>query len=104
MYAVVQIGSAQYKVSEGDQICVDRLSVAEGEDFALDKVLMFAKDGDIRVGTPYIKDAKVTTNVLRHTKGKKVTTLKYRRTKDSATKTGHREKLTDLSVVKIDIL
>ena len=101
MYAVVEIKNAQFKVAEGDTINTDLLEDKAGSSITLDKVLMFANDKDIRVGKPYLKDVKVEATVVDHIKGKKVTTFKYRSTKDSATKTGNRIKLTALSINKI---
>ena len=101
MYAVVQIGNWQFKVAEGDTINTDRLQDEAGKDITLDQVLLVAKDKDIKVGQPYVKGAKVTAKVVKHRKGKKVTTLKYRSKKNSATKTGHREHLTELNITKI---
>ncbi|MFT5386986.1 MAG: large subunit ribosomal protein L21 [Candidatus Omnitrophota bacterium] len=103
MYAVVEIKNAQFKVAEGDTINTDLLEDKAGSKITLDKVLVFANDKDIRVGKPYLKDVKVEATVVDHIKGKKVTTLKYRSTKDSATKTGNRIKLTALSINKIKV-
>lgn len=102
MYAVVQIGNSQYKVAEGDTINTHRLSEELGKKVTFDKVVLVAKDKDIRVGQPYVKGAKVTAEVIDHVKGKKVTTLKYLSTKDSSRKSGNRAKLTALNITKID--
>ncbi|VAW12182.1 hypothetical protein MNBD_BACTEROID05-1259 [hydrothermal vent metagenome] len=101
MYAVIQIGSSQFKVSEGDVIHSKRMKEEVGSDIVLDQVLLFAKDSDIRVGQPILKDVTVKAKVIDQFSGTKVTSLKYRRTKDSACKTGHREKLTALNIEKI---
>ncbi|MCA9406085.1 MAG: 50S ribosomal protein L21 [Candidatus Omnitrophica bacterium] len=101
MYAVIQIGSSQFKVAEGDVIHADRVSVEEGKDIQCDKVLLFAKGKDVRVGQPYLKDVKVTAKVVKHTRGEKVVSFKYRRRKDSARKIGHRDDLSELNITKI---
>jgi len=101
MYAVIQLGTSQYKVSEGDLIEVDRMDQKEGKSLMLDKVLMFAKGTDVRIGQPLLKDVKVTAKVVSSNSGKKVTTLKYRRCKNSATRSGQRPKLTALNIMKI---
>ena len=101
MYAVVQIGSYQYKVSEGDTIDANRLEGQEGHEITFDKVLMFAKGNDIRIGQPYLKDVKVSAKILKHTLGNKVIAFKFRRRKNSATKRGHRQRLTALNITKI---
>jgi len=101
MYAVVEIDSAQYKVSEGDTIDVNRLKDDTGKSVTLDKVLLFAKGSDVRVGQPYLKDVKVTAKVVEQPLGDKVIAFKYRLRKDSKSKKGHRQKLTSLNITKI---
>ncbi|MGE0269007.1 MAG: 50S ribosomal protein L21 [Candidatus Omnitrophota bacterium] len=101
MFAVVQIGSAQFKVSEGDVISADKFSESEGKEVILDKVLVFAKDSDVRIGQPFLKDVKVKAKILRHLSDDKVVAFKYRIRKNSASKIGHRQKLTSLSITQI---
>ncbi len=101
MFAVVQIGSAQYKVAEGDIIDADRFQEDEGKSITLDKVLVFAKGSEVRIGQPYLKNVKVQAKVVRHLLDDKVTAFKYRKRKDSASKIGHRQRLTALSIEKI---
>ncbi len=101
MYAIIQIGSSQFKVSEGDIINADRMDKEGGQSITLDKVLMFAKESDIRVGQPYVKDVKVEAKIVKDVLGDKVTAFKYRRRKNSASKIGHRQKYTALNITKI---
>jgi len=101
MFAIVQVGSAQYKVSEGDLIEANRLGEEKGKTIKLDKVLLFSKDSDVRVGKPYLSDVDVAAEVVEDTLGDKVIAFKFRRRKNYAKKTGHRQKLTALKIVKI---
>ena len=101
MYAVVQIGGTQYKVSEGDVINITRLPDSQGSEVTLDQILLLANGADVRVGQPYLKDVKVTARVARHAQGPKVRAFKFRRRKDSSTIKGHRQKLTVLNITKI---
>jgi large subunit ribosomal protein L21 len=101
MYAVVQVGSSQFKINEGDEIDADRMEDEKGKDFNLPKVLMFVKDDDIRIGRPFLEDVKVTAKVVKHRSDKKVIAFKYRRRKNSSSKTGHRQKFTVLNITKI---
>ena len=101
MYAIVQIGGAQYKVSEGDMIDADRIKEDEGKDITIEKVLMLSDGKKVRIGQPYLEDVKVTAKVVKQTTGIKVKTMKYRLRKDSSTRSGHREKLTSLNILKI---
>ncbi|HBG61046.1 MAG: 50S ribosomal protein L21 [Omnitrophica WOR_2 bacterium GWF2_38_59] len=101
MYAIVQLGSAQFKVGEGDFIDANRIKEKEGETLVFDKVLAFANGADIRIGQPYLTDVKVEAKVIKQTQGDKVISFKYRVKKDSAKKTGHRQQLTALNITKI---
>ena len=101
MYAVVQIGATQFKISEGDMIDTDRLLQEPGKNVMLDKVLLFAKGTDVRVGQPYLKDVEVTAEVVKHDRGKKKIAFKYRRRKNSSSKIGHRQNQTVLNITKI---
>ena len=102
MYAVIQLGSNQYKVSEGDRIEVQKLTVSQDKKMTLDKVLLFANGKDVRIGLPYLKDVKVSAVVEGQQLGDKTFSFKFRRRKGSTVKKGHRHKLTALTVTKIE--
>ena len=101
MFAVVQVGSLQYKISEGDTIEAFRLEEEEGKSITLDKVLLFANGDDVRIGRPYLKDVKITAEVVDHPLDNKVIAFKFRRRKNSARIRGHRQKLTSLHIKRI---
>ena len=69
MYAIVETGGKQYKVTEGDIIRVEKLAAEAGEKVELDKVLVLGEGADIKVGTPYIEGAKVVGEVVENGKG-----------------------------------
>ncbi|OQX45194.1 MAG: 50S ribosomal protein L21, partial [Candidatus Sedimenticola endophacoides] len=71
MYAVIQTGGKQYRVSEGDTLKVEKLGAEAGASVDLDKVLMVADGEDIKIGTPYVDGGKVTATVKSHGRGKK---------------------------------
>ena len=102
MFAIVQLGSLQYKVSEGDVIESQLLDEEKGKSIALDQVLLFSNDSDVRVGRPFLKDVEVTAEVVRQHRGEKVLSFKYRRRKNSSWKKGHRQELTSLRITKIN--
>ena len=103
MYAIIQIGSSQIKVSEGDVISTHRVKEEAGKNVTIDKILLFAKGADIRIGQPYLKDVKITAKVVGHDLGEKLVAYKYRRRKNSASKIGHRQKLSTLNITKISV-
>lgn len=103
MYAVVETGGKQYKVTKNDIFCVERLTCKEGHDIKLDRVL-FAKDGNsVHVGNPYIKGSTVICTSLGETRQPKVVAFKYKRRKSEKKTIGHRQSATKLKVKEITI-
>ncbi|MBL3528031.1 MAG: 50S ribosomal protein L21 [gamma proteobacterium endosymbiont of Lamellibrachia anaximandri] len=101
MYAVIQTGGKQYRVSEGDTVKVEKLDADQGASVELDKVLMVADGEDIKVGTPYVDGGRVTATVKSHGRGKKVKIIKFRRRKHHMKRQGHRQWYTELQVTGI---
>ena len=101
MYAIIEVGAKQYTVKKGDIIEVEKQAVKEGKDITLNKVLLVSKAQKVEAGEPYVKDAKVEAVVLKHIKGEKVISFKYRRRKSSHWKKGHRQQLTRLKIKEI---
>jgi large subunit ribosomal protein L21 len=103
MFAVVQVGNSQFKVSEGDTIKANRLDYEKGQNIILDKVLLYSDGTNVKFGTPYLKDVEVKAEVLNQMRGPKVIAYKYRKRKDSARTHGHRQDLTTVKIAKITI-
>lgn len=102
MYAVIETGGKQYKVQEGDVLHVELLHAEAGETVAIDKVLMVNKDGELKVGAPYVEGAKVTLKVEENGKAKKVVVFKFKAKKNYRRKKGHRQPFTKVTVEKIE--
>ena len=66
MYAIIETGGKQYKVSEGDVVFIEKLDVEEGASITFDKVLMAGEGDAVKVGTPVVEGATVTANVLKN--------------------------------------
>ena len=101
MFAVIQLGNRQFKVSEGDTINADSLDYDAGQKITLDKVLLFSDGKSVKVGQPYLKDVEVKAEVLNHNRGPKTIAYQYRKRKDSARTVGHRQNLTSVRIAKI---
>lgn len=101
MYAIVESGGKQYRVAEGEVIDVEKLSVPEGEKVSLDRVLMVADGGDVRVGTPLVEGARVEATVLDHGKGRKIRIFKYKPKIRYRRRAGHRQPYTRLRIERI---
>ena len=102
MYAIIETGGKQYKVSEGDIITVEKLAVEAGSEYKFDEVLVLAKEGDIKVGAPYVEGAAVTAAVIGDGKEKKVVVYKYKPKKGSHRKQGHRQPYTKVVINAIN--
>jgi len=109
MYAIIEQGSKQYKISEGDRLNIELADVApEAEEIVLDKVL-FVQDGkDVKVGKPYVDGAKVIgsfagTAGQATVKGPKLYPAHLRRRKNSRRKIGHRQKYLQVKIEKIEV-
>lgn len=99
MFAIIETGGKQYKVKEGDLVNIEKVDKPNGETIDFNKVLMIGTDDKIEVGNPFIKNAKVTAELLRQDKTKKVVAFKFKRRKSSRKKIGHRQQI---SLVKIE--
>lgn len=99
MKAVIETGGKQYYVEEGQEIYVEKLDVEVGKNIVFDHVMM----ANGMVGTPYVNNAKVTGEVLKHGKQKKITVYKYKPKKKYRRKQGHRQPYTKVVIKKIEV-
>jgi len=102
MYAVIQTGGKQYRVSQGDTLKVEKIAAEAGAVVELDKVLMVADGEDIKVGKPYLNGSRVTATIKSHGRGKKAKIIKFRRRKHHLKRQGHRQWFTELEVTGIN--
>lgn len=98
MYAIIQTGGKQYKVSKGDQIEIEKIDASIGDTIQLKDVMMIVDDGEVIVGKPTIEDAVVFCHVVDHVAGKKVYVFKSKRRKGYHRKIGHRQKYTKVQI------
>lgn len=103
MYAVIETGGKQLQVEVGQTIYVEKLDAQEGDIVEFDKVLVYS-DKTLKVGSPYIKGAKVSAKIEKQGKGKKITIFKYKAKKGSSRrKQGHRQPYTRLVIEAISV-
>ena len=102
MYAIIQTGGKQYRVSEGDVVSIEKLTAAEGEEVVFDQVLTVVSDSDIKIGKPVVEGAKVTAKVVEHGKGKKILVFKYKAKSNYRRRQGHRQPFTKVVIEKIE--
>jgi large subunit ribosomal protein L21 len=100
VYAVIQTGGKQYRVQQGDVICVEKLNVEEGTEVSFD-VLLLGKEEGIQVGSPVVPSARVVGKVLDQVKAAKIIVYKYKPKKNVRKKQGHRQPYTKVEITSI---
>ncbi len=105
MYAIIETGGKQYRVTPGDVVSLEKLDGSVGQTVTFDKVLLIGGQADaagVLVGTPYVSQASLQAEIVDQTRGEKLLTIKYRRRKGYRRMIGHRQSLTRILVTKID--
>ncbi|MDY6842515.1 MAG: 50S ribosomal protein L21 [Thermodesulfobacteriota bacterium] len=100
-YAIIKTGGKQYRISKGETFKVEKVKGDIGDTIEMDDVLFLGNGSDSIVGTPFVKNAKVITEIVKHERGKKIIVFKYKRRKNYKKKMGHRQSLTNLKVKEI---
>jgi large subunit ribosomal protein L21 len=100
MFAIVQSGGKQYRVSKGDIVSLEVLDLDPGDVLELPVLLL---GGDhVVVGTPVVEGASVEAEVLEHGHGKKIYVVKYKAKINYRRKHGHRQRYTKVRIVEIN--
>lgn len=103
VYAIIEDGSHQYKVQEGDTLDVQRHDLEEGQEtIEFDRVLLVGDEGGPKIGQPYLEGAKVRATIAGEIKGDKITIYKQRRRKNYRRKQGHRQRYLRVKIDKIE--
>jgi large subunit ribosomal protein L21 len=102
VFAIIQSGGRQVRVSPGDLITVDRVPANAGDEVTIDQALVLEKDGgEVLAGSPYVANVKVVGVVDGETRGPKIRIFKKKRRKGMRRTRGHRSKLTRIRVKDI---
>ena len=105
MFAIIKTGNKQYRISKDNTIKVEKIEANEGDEIDLDDVLFLEKDdGSVLVGKPNLDNVKIKAKVLKNYKDDKIIIFKKRRRKNSRRKNGHRQPLTELKILAIDLV
>lgn len=99
--AVIKTGGKQYIVREGDKLKIEKIGAKEGDSFDFDKVLLVAGDKETRIGVPLVDGVKVSANVLKQGRGKKIIVFHYHSKTRYRKKAGHRQHFTEIKIEKI---
>ncbi len=101
MYAVIQSGGKQYRVAPGQHLKIEKLEAQPGDTINFEQVMMLADGDKCKVGTPTVKGAKVSAEVIEHGRHKKIHILKFKRRKHSMKQRGHRQYYTEVQIKDI---
>ncbi len=105
MWAIVEFKGFQFNVREGKKLDIPFMEgVKEGDEIIMDKVLLLARDREYKLGTPYLENVKVKAKVLKPLKKwRKFIVFKMKPKKNYRRKRGHRQKVTEILIEKIEI-
>ncbi|HEY4440456.1 MAG TPA: 50S ribosomal protein L21 [Candidatus Elarobacter sp.] len=103
MYAIIETGGKQLRVSEGDVIRTDLIEAEAGSSVTFDRVVLAANGGDVTIGTPAVAGASVTGTVLRQAKDKKILVFKYKPKKRVRKLNGHRQLFAEVRIDSITL-
>jgi large subunit ribosomal protein L21 len=101
MYAVFRTGGKQFRAEPGKKIRIPTMEVEAGESVTFDDVLLAFDGKDVQVGAPLVDGAKVTAEVVRHGRDRKIIVFKRKRRKGYRRKQGHRQGFTEIRVDEI---
>jgi len=101
MFAIIQTGGKQYRVAEGDILRVELLEKEPKQAVTFEQVLLIDNNGDLKVGQPTVKGAKVEAEVITHDRSKKVIIFKKKRTTTYQRTQGHRQGYTEVRIKAI---
>ena len=102
MYAIIETGGKQYKVSEGDVVFIEKLDAEENAEITFDKVLLAGEGDAVKVGTPTVEGATVSAKVLKNGKAKMVIVFKMKRKKNERKRRGHRQPYTKVEITAVN--
>ncbi len=101
MYAVFRTGGKQFRAEPGGRIRIPSMDAEPGESVTFDEVLLASDGDDVSVGAPTVEGARITAEVLRHGKDRKVIVFKRKRRKNYRRKQGHRQQFTEIEIDEI---
>ena len=101
MYAVLETGGKQYRVSPGEILEVERIEGEAGKSVTFDRVLLVAGEGKVAVGSPTVENATIVADVVEHIRGPKTRAFKMRRREGYHRMVGHRQQLTRIRISEI---
>lgn len=103
MYAIIEDGGRQFKVTSGDTIRIDRKVGENDKSVTFDRVLLVGGEGEPKIGLPTVAGATVSADVVGAIKGPKIDIYKYKRRKGYHKKQGHRQQYTAVKITDVKL-
>ena len=101
MFAILKTGGKQYKVAKEEKLLIDKIDGNVGDEIIFNDIIMINDNGKTDIGSPLVKDAAVVAEVVKQTRGPKITIIYKRRRKNSRRKQGHKQNLTLVKIKNI---
>lgn len=101
MYVIVQTGGKQFRAEKDETLIVEKLEGEPGTKLELEEVLMVCDGDNVKIGSPFVKGAKVRAEIVRQGKAKKIVGFNYKAKKNERKRWGHRQPQTFLKVTEI---
>ena len=101
MFAILKTGGKQYKVAKEEKLLIEKIDGNIGDEVVFNDIIMINDNGKTEIGSPLVKDAAVVAEVVKQTRGPKITIIYKRRRKNSRRKQGHKQDLTLLKIIDI---
>jgi large subunit ribosomal protein L21 len=103
MYAIIRTGGKQFKAEKGAKLQLPRFDAEAGSKVTFSEVLLTSDGETVKAGTPLVKGAKVTAEVVGDVKGPKIYVWKFKRRKNYRRKTGHRQGYTEVRITDVKV-
>lgn len=103
MYAIIEDGGKQYKVSPGDNLLIETRALEEGQDqITFDQVMMVGEGDSAKIGTPWVAGASVSAKLVKSLKMPKIEGIIFKRRKGHRRKWGHRQQMLRVEITAIN--
>jgi large subunit ribosomal protein L21 len=102
-YAIFATGGAQFRAEPGKTLRVPKLAAEPGSKVTFDHVLLTSDGKDVQAGKPVLKGAKVTAEVVRHGKGRKIRIFRFARRTGFRRHAGHRQEFTEIRIADVKV-
>ena len=103
MYAIIRTGGKQYRVTEGQTLKIEELAQDIGASVKFSDILLVLEDNELYIGSPQVKSAEVTAEIVNHSRAAKINIIKFKRRKHQMKRIGHRQDFTTVKVIGIKL-